>query len=447
MAVKYRCINCEARFLKWSGKCANCGEWESLEELAQEFSTSVRGKSARKVGAPKITKLSSLGKGDKVPARKSTGIKELDRVLGGGLVGGEVVLVGGHPGVGKSTLLSQVAIELSAKGRVLYVSGEESASQLSSRMKRLSGNGAMEGLDVTQEVVVEALKDVVAQGDYDLVIVDSIQSVVSIDSTGYAGGVSQVRSAGSVLVSIAKTTGVPFMVVGQINKDGAIAGPKVLEHLVDCVVYMEGGEHEAYRIVRCVKNRFGPTNEIGVFLMSASGTEEVLNPSEIFLNKGEGVAGSALAAVIRGSRVIVVEVQALVVERTGMGGPMRRVANGIRSQRLEMLVAVLSRHGGLRLGDRDVFVNVVGGLTLDDPIADLALCAAIKSSYQDKALAVGSVYLGEVGLTGGVRGVFGLERAIKEVGRLGYDKVLSPYVGKSASGVGLSKIAKIGDLR
>lgn len=446
--VKYVCNSCGGEFLKWSGKCGNCGEWDSLEEV-QDISVSRGGVTAKRKSNAETKSISKyVGKKTANTDRMSSGINEFDRVLGGGFVPGEVVLIGGHPGIGKSTLLSQVALLMASGGRVLYVSGEESVGQLLSRLKRLDvfKDDLLDNIDVIDSIIVEDLQGVVENGGYDLVIVDSIQSVRSELSTSFPGSISQVRAAGDYLVTLAKATGIPFVIVGQINKDGNIAGPKVLEHLVDCVMYLEGDMYEAYRVLRGIKNRFGSTNEIGVFEMLGVGMREVANPSEVFLLDNESTSGSALTAVVRGSRVVIVEVQALVVERDGGGGPMRRVANGYKSQRLEMLVAVLSRFGGLRMGDRDVFVNVVGGVNLDDPGADLAVCAAIMSSYKDKKIDGKSVFVGEVGLTGSVRKVFGMDKVVSEISRLGYKDIFLPTVDISGKGLNLNYVDSVSRL-
>ena len=361
--------------------------------------------------------------------RLGTGFKELDRVLGGGLIEGEVVLVSGEPGVGKSTLLLQVALNLSAKKKILYVCGEESPSQLISRLDRLSVDGGKpENIFVTNDVIVENIYNLVSEEKFDLVIVDSIQSVTSITSKGYPGSISQVRASGSLLTRLSKVTGIPCVIVGQINKVGDIAGPMILEHIVDCVLYIEGGEFNQYRIIRGMKNRFGSTNEIGVFEMTSAGLNEVGNPSLVFLDTKSSVSGSAISAVVQGSRVVFVEVQALVVERGAEVGPLRRVANGIKKPRLDMLCAVLSRRGNVYLGDKDVFVNVVGGITVSDPAVDLAVCAAIKSVVKDEVLDKKYIYFGEVGLTGEIRGTWGLDSVMAEASRVGYKGI---YVGNA----------------
>jgi DNA repair protein RadA/Sms len=428
--MKYVCSSCGSEFLKWSGRCSNCGQWGTLEEVDDEVNKENSKVSSSKSPYKSIIeyrKSTDSKKGAK--NRLSTGFKELDRVLGGGLIEGEVVLVSGEPGVGKSTLLLQVALNLSVKKKILYVCGEESPSQLISRLDRLSVDGGKpENIFVTNDVIVENIYNLVSEEEFDLVIVDSIQSVTSITSKGYPGSISQVRASGSLLTRLSKVTGIPCVIVGQINKVGDIAGPMILEHIVDCVLYIEGGEFNQYRIIRGMKNRFGSTNEIGVFEMTSAGLNEVGNPSLVFLDTKSSVSGSAISAVVQGSRVVFVEVQALVVERGAEVGPLRRVANGIKKPRLDMLCAVLSRRGNVYLGDKDVFVNVVGGITVSDPAVDLAVCAAIKSVVRDEVLDKKYIYFGEVGLTGEVRGTWGLDSVMAEASRVGYKGI---YVGNA----------------
>ncbi len=428
--MKYVCSSCGSEFLKWSGRCSNCGQWGTLEEVEDEVSKENGKVSSIKSPYKSIIeyrKSTDSKKGAK--NRLGTGFKELDRVLGGGLIEGEVVLVSGEPGVGKSTLLLQVALNLSVKKKILYVCGEESPSQLISRLDRLSVDGGKpENIFVTNDVIVENIYNLVSEEKFDLVIVDSIQSVTSITSKGYPGSISQVRASGSLLTRLSKVTGIPCVIVGQINKVGDIAGPMILEHIVDCVLYIEGGEFNQYRIIRGMKNRFGSTNEIGVFEMTSAGLNEVGNPSLVFLDTKSSVSGSAISAVVQGSRVVFVEVQALVVERGAEVGPLRRVANGIKKPRLDMLCAVLSRRGNVYLGDKDVFVNVVGGITVSDPAVDLAVCAAIKSVVKDEVLDKKYIYFGEVGLTGEIRGTWGLDSVMAEASRVGYKGI---YVGNA----------------
>ena len=428
--MKYICNSCGSEFLKWSGKCNNCGEWGTLEELNDEVNVDNGKVSSKKSSYRAITEYRKSSD-SKNRNRISMGFNEFDRVLGGGLIEGEVVLMSGEPGVGKSTLLLQVALHLSSKRKILYVCGEESPSQLVSRLDRLSKRGGKpENIFVTDDVIVENIYNLVSEEDFGLVIVDSIQSVTSLTSKGYPGSISQVRASGAVLTRLSKVTGVPSILVGQINKGGDIAGPKILEHIVDCVLYIEGGEFNQYRLLRGMKNRFGSTNEIGVFEMTSMGLDEVGNPSLVFLDSSGKVSGSAIGAILQGSRVVFIEVQALVVERGAEVGPLRRVANGIRKPRLDMLCAVLSRRGGVFLGDKDVFVNIVGGVTISDPAVDLAVCAAIKSAVRDTVLNKEWIYFGEVGLTGEIRGTWGLDSVLSEASRVGYK---GAYVGNTST--------------
>lgn len=429
--MKYICNSCGSEFLRWSGKCSSCGQWGTLEQLPEESDISQEVTTKAKADYRAITEYDSSADSKKgVTGRLSTGFDEFDRVLGGGMVSGEVVLMSGEPGVGKSTLLLQIALNLSSKKKILYVCGEESPSQLVARLERLSKRrGKPENIFVTNDIVVENIFNLVSEQKFGLIIVDSIQSVTSLSSKGYPGSISQVRASGALLTRLSKITGVPSILVGQINKGGDIAGPKILEHIVDCVLYIEGGEYNQYRILRGMKNRFGSTNEIGVFEMTSKGMEEVGNPSLVFLDSKSSATGSAIGAILKGSRVVFVEIQALVVERGAEAGPLRRVANGIRKPRLDMLCAVLSKRGGVYLGDKDVFVNVVGGMVVSDPAIDLAVCVAIKSIVKDTTLSREKIYFGEVGLTGEIRGSWGLDSVLAEASRVGYTGV---YVGSTA---------------
>lgn len=442
--MKYICTSCGGEFLKWSGKCSNCGQWGTLEESEEIV---VDNSGAKKASKAKYSAISEQKGDSHLDSRISTGYQEVDRVLGSGLIPGEVVLISGEPGIGKSTLLMQIVQKFSNK-KVLYVCGEESPGQLNSRLLRLSGSKASskpgENFMVTEDVCVENIVALIEEEEFDLVVVDSIQSVSSMQSRSYPGSISQVRICGAMLTRIAKVKRIPMFIVGQINKGGDIAGPKVLEHIVDCVLYLEGDQYNQYRILRGMKNRFGSTNEIGVFEMTGEGLVEVGNPSLVFLENDSKSSGSAIGAVLQGTRVVFVEVQALVVERESTGGPMMRIANGIKKPRLDMLCAVMSRKGGVFLGDKDVFVNIVGGLNINDPCIDLAVCAAIKSSARDKVLDKESVYVGEVGLTGEIRGTWGAGSIADEAQRVGYKSLISGKIkiGKSKDIV-IKKISQV----
>ncbi len=435
--MKYICTACGTEFLKWSGKCPSCNQWGTLEEAEDIPAENIGSKGG--VAAKYESILQKENEHFSSDTRTSTGYAEVDRVLGSGLIPGEVVLISGEPGIGKSTLLMQIVLKFSDK-KILYVCGEESPGQLNSRLVRLSNSKSSskigENFMVTEDICVENIVALIEKEKFDLIVVDSIQSISSMQSRSYPGSISQVRICGAMLTHIAKIKRTPMFIVGQINKGGDIAGPKVLEHIVDCVLYLEGDQFNQYRILRGMKNRFGSTNEIGVFEMTGSGLQEVGNPSLVFLENDTKSSGSAIGAVLQGSRVVFVEVQALVVERESTGGPMMRVANGIKKPRLDMLCAVMSRKGGVFLGDKDVFVNIVGGLNINDPCIDLAICAAIKSSAKDKVLDKESIYVGEVGLTGEVRGSWGIGAITDEAQRVGYKSAI----------VGRGKLGKAKDI-
>lgn len=451
--MKFLCANCEAVFLRWEGRCSNCGEWGTLEEYQASDSSdtsAIETKSIALTSADKIASTKSFAKNQ----RLDSGSEEFNRVLGGGVFVGSVTLISGEPGVGKSTLLTQLAINIASKGKVLYVSGEESPQQFLERLKRILGKKSvssskiLKNILVTDEVNVEKIEALITKELPKVVIVDSIQSTVSAISKGYSGSISQVRICGSLLTRRAKVSGVPIFIVGQINKEGVIAGPKVLEHMVDTVLYLEGGEFEVFRVMRCIKNRFGATNEIGVFEMAVDGFRDVTNPSEIFLSEDSEAAGSCTSAIITGSRVVFVNVQALVVDHGASPGPLRRIANGVNRSKLEMLCAVMIKHGKAFLGDKDIFLNVSGGFKVDSPSIDLAVCKAIKSAATEKPVLARSLYVGEVGLTGKVSSFYGVDSILKEAKRLGYNEVYLPF-GKNAPktiGVKPIRLRNVADL-
>jgi len=424
----YVCIECEHRTRKWFGRCPECGAWDALAERSEP----PKGRRARK-GPAKIELRPYLEIETSDQPRTSTGIGELDRVLGGGLVPGAVVLLGGEPGIGKSTLLLQAASAGADNGRdVLYVSGEESLAQLRSRGDRLGVRSPR--LLVAAETDVEGILEVAAAAKPTLVVVDSIQAVRCAGLDSVPGSVSQVREAASRFVAWAKSTATPVLLVGHVTKDGALAGPRVLEHVVDTVIQFEGDRHHDHRLLRALKNRFGPTDELGVFEMTEGGLVEVTDPSRLLLaERSEGAPGSAVLAAVEGTRPLLVEIQALAGEP--IQGSPRRTILGVDSNRVAMILAVLQRRIGLELGNRDVFVNVTGGLSIQEPAADLAVALAVVSSALQKPLPSGLVLAGEIGLTGEIRAVSRLEPRLRESRRLGFEKAVTPCAGLPAAPV------------
>jgi len=429
------CQNCGAEFPKWAGKCEQCGEWNTLvETVVSARSTKHEARNSKQAQIIKFQDIQN-----KEVERETTGIGELDRVLGGGLVPGSVVLLAGEPGIGKSTLLTQLAMKLGGKTvgsvlTVLYVCGEESPEQIKLRIMRLKRTDLSERSVLSLSFLPTTdVDEVISQaGNPSLMIVDSIQTMATEDLTGMAGSVGQIRECAYRLLNLAKETGVPVFLVGHVTKEGAIAGPKVLEHLVDTVLYLEGDKHHEFRILRSQKNRFGPVDEVGVFTMSGSGLLEVNNPSDVFLEERQkNVAGSCVAIVMEGTRPVLVEIQALVVP-SQLAMP-RRVASGIDQRRLQLLVAVLSKRLRLPLATDDVYVNVAGGLNLKEPAADLAVCLAIVSSFKNKAVGAKTAVFGEVGLLGEIRKVSWSEKRIKEAKKLGYSQIISPGTAKDLS--------------
>ena len=418
----FLCSNCGNETPKWQGRCPACGMWNTLQEYTPPAASPSRAAvRSNGVTAPVPRRLAEIQ--DSSELRFTTGLTELDRVLGGGAVRGSLVLVSGAPGIGKSTLLLQICKQISRSMKVLYVSGEESESQLKLRAKRLSVDG--DSLLLLCETSMDNILAAAEQTAPDVLIVDSIQTLYTEDKTSSPGSIAQVRDCTMRLMQYCKLSGVTVFVVGHINKEGAIAGPKVLEHMVDCVLYFEGEEHTSYRLLRAAKNRFGSTNEIGVFEMDDSGLREVPNPSEMLLSgRPLGTPGTCVACVMEGTRPILAEIQALVAPTT-FNMP-RRTSNGFDFNRAAMLLAVLERRGGLRFGNADVYLNVIGGLRLDEPAADLAVAIAVASAAADKPVSDQLAAVGEVGLTGEIRAVGQLSHRLSEIRRLGFTQCLVP---------------------
>src|SRR5215211_1026163 len=414
------CQQCGASSPGYLGRCPNCSAWNSMVETIEERRPA--GDAPAKVGVAAPVKLTLVDSADRDRVRVP--MSEIDRVLGGGIVPGSLVLLGGDPGIGKSTLVLQVASALARPNApVLYVSGEESAQQIKLRADRLGANA--EELFVLAETDLDRITAAAEKLNPGLLIVDSIQTVFVDEITSAAGSVSQVRECTARLMQWAKPRQIPVLIVGHVTKEGTIAGPRVLEHMVDAVLYLEGDRYHQYRILRAVKNRFGSTDEVGVFEMADAGLREVRNPSEAFLEERSGnAAGSTVAVTMEGSRPILVEVQALT-SSTAYGLP-RRSANGLDANRLQLLVAVLQKRVGLSLGSQDIYANVVGGLKIAEPAADLAVALAIGSSVRERQVDPGTVAVGEIGLSGELRSVNQLDRRVNEARRLGFSRVIVP---------------------
>ncbi len=416
----YTCSDCGGTSPKWLGKCPHCNAWNTLEEGMAETSASARHRFAPLAKAAAVATLAEIDAAD--VARAPTGQEELDRVLGGGIVPGGVVLIGGDPGIGKSTLLLQAVDSMSTRMKALYVTGEESGAQVALRSRRL-GLGAS-GVRVLAEIQLEKISAAIESEKPAVCVIDSIQTVYSDELSSAPGSVAQVRECAAQLTRLAKGSGTTIILVGHVTKDGALAGPRVLEHIVDTVLYFEGDTHSSFRLVRAIKNRFGAVNEIGVFAMTEKGLKGVANPSAIFLSThGEPVAGSCVLVTLEGTRPLLVEIQALV----DSGGPSpRRLSVGIERDRLAMMLAVLHRHAGIAASDQDVFVNAVGGVRISEPAADLAVMLAIQSSLRGKALPRGFLAFGEVGLAGEIRPAPRGQERLREAAKLGFSIAVVP---------------------
>jgi len=425
----YSCTSCGAQHPKWAGQCQDCGDWNCLQEEAAPLKATAAAKSARFEGfAPKATVQKLPKVSIKGTPRIGSGLDELDRVLGGGLVPGSVILLGGDPGIGKSTLILQSLSLLSASRKTLYVTGEESAEQIALRAQRLGVQDA--DLDLLADNQLESILDVAIQYRPEVLVMDSIQTLYTDSLQSAPGSVAQVRETASRLVRYGKQTGTIIILVGHVTKEGALAGPRVLEHMVDTVLYFEGERNSSFRLIRAIKNRFGAVNEIGVFAMTDSGLKEVTNPSAMFIKRAQQDAtGSVILVSQEGTRPLLVEVQSLV-DQSSLANP-RRVTVGLDNQRLAMLLAVVNRHAGCSLYDQDVFVNVIGGVKVHEPAADLAIILSVLSSFKNRPLDNDLAVFGEVGLTGEIRPVqAGLGR-IKEVEKLGFKRLIIPKGNQS----------------
>ena len=418
----FYCTECGNEFAKWAGKCPACGAWNTIVEQPESRSSG-KGRGAAPTGRLKRTACPVTELETSEEIRFPTGMGELDRVLGGGAVKGSLVLVSGAPGIGKSTLMLQICSRLCEFSKVLYVSGEESAHQLKLRAQRLHVESGQ--LYVLSETSLPDILESVEEERPDVLIVDSIQTLYDRELDSAAGSITQVKGCTLSLMQLAKGNGITVFVIGHVNKDGAIAGPKVLEHMVDCVLYFEGDQHSSYRILRAAKNRFGATNEIGVFEMGDQGLREIPNPSEMLLSeRPEDAPGTCVSCIMEGMRPVLAEIQALVVPN-GYGNP-RRTSNGFDYNRAAMLLAVLEKRGGLKVSACDAYLNIIGGLYLDEPAADLAAVLAISSSYLDQPLPKDTLAIGEVGLAGELRSVNQIEQRISEAQRLGFQRCLIP---------------------
>lgn len=421
----FLCNNCGYESAKWLGKCPACNEWNSLvEEKIQKSNDFVAGSNEKKK-PNKPTLLNSVE--GKECLRSSTGFEELDRVLGGGIVKGSLVLLGGEPGIGKSTLILELCDKIEGDGKVLYVSGEESAEQIKIRADRLGINN--ENIMFLGETDIDIIQTNILELNPKLVIIDSIQTMYSDEITSAAGTVSQVREITARIMRLCKCNNITTIIIGHVTKEGSIAGPRVLEHMVDTVLYLEGERYFSYRILRSVKNRFGSTNEIGMFEMQNEGMVEIINPSTVLISeRADNPAGSIIVAAMEGTRPLLIELQALTA--TSVFGLPRRTANGIDYNRLTLLMAVLEKKVGMNLGNQDIYLNVVSGIKISEPAVDLGVILAVASSFKNLSLPKDVVAIGEVGLTGEIRGINLIEKRIKEVEKLGFKTCIIPESNK-----------------
>ncbi|MCF1619381.1 DNA repair protein RadA [Tetragenococcus koreensis] len=420
--TQFECQNCGYISPRYLGKCPNCGSWNSMVEEKIQDTTDRRTRSTLTGEKMQATLLKDVT--PRKEPRVKTSLDELNRVLGGGVVPGSMILLGGDPGIGKSTLLLQVSQQLAATGgKVLYVSGEESAEQIKMRAQRLGDED--NDFYLFAETDMQDIRDTIEKLQPDYVIIDSIQTMTQPDVSSVAGSVSQVRETTAELLKIAKSNGIAIFVVGHVTKEGSIAGPRMLEHMVDTVLYFEGDKYQSFRILRAVKNRFGSTNEIGIFEMYEQGLKEVSNPSQVFLEERlEGTSGSAIVVAMEGTRPILVEIQALVTPT--MFGNAKRTTTGLDFSRVSLIMAVLEKRAGLLLQNQDAYLKAAGGVKLDEPAIDLATAISIASSYKEKGTKPTECFIGEIGLTGEIRRVSAIEQRVKEVQKLGFERVYLP---------------------
>lgn len=423
--TQYVCQSCGAVHSKWSGKCDSCGNWNTLVEQLSPEGTGKALKSAHKLSPEKIVDI----KHSKDTFRISTGIKEADQVLGGGFVDASINLIAGEPGIGKSTILLQIAHNVAKKHKVLYVSAEESAMQIKLRSQRLGTDH--EQLEVVTSTITDDIAATIQSGKYKLVVVDSIQTIATSAVASGAGSVSQITNSSQLLSKVAKASDTALVIVGHVTKQGNIAGPKILEHLVDVVMNLEGDRYGGFKLLRCIKNRYGSTNEAGIFEMTDKGLTPVDNPSAALLSERQVSDGSVVLATMEGTRPLLVEVQALVTP-TNFGYP-KRTASGFDLNRLNLLIAMLSRRTKLNLGEKDVFINIVGGIKAQEPAADLAVCMAVASAAKGMELKDDAVVFGEVGLSGEVRHVQAMDKRVAEAKKLGFKAAIGPRQPKKSS--------------